>query len=152
MVMEGNSSLSGEHSMRYTDDVWLNCTLETYIIILSHVAPINFKKSNKTRITYGAFQQFIILIPTSEVSAIFKSPKRRFYGKWSTERALRNSGLSIESGRWDGTEMRVNPQQQRIPDFSDTRIETPSQIPTVGQKLIKTSSSQSSFAWQMSYE
>ena len=34
-------SLGGEHTMQYTDDVLLNCTLETYIILLTNVTSIN---------------------------------------------------------------------------------------------------------------
>lgn len=54
MAMGGNLTWRGELTMRFADDVLLNCALETYTIILSHVAPTHFK--NKVRITYGAFQ------------------------------------------------------------------------------------------------
>ena len=39
MVMEGNLTLGSEHTMQYTDDVLLNCALET--ILLTNVIPIN---------------------------------------------------------------------------------------------------------------
>ena len=41
MVMEGDLILGGKYSMQYTDDVLQNCTLETYIILLANVTPIN---------------------------------------------------------------------------------------------------------------
>ena len=42
MVMEGDSTLSGEHTIQYTDDdVLYNCTPETYVILLSNVTVIN---------------------------------------------------------------------------------------------------------------
>ena len=34
MVMEGDLTLSGENVTQYTEDVLLNCTLDTYIISL----------------------------------------------------------------------------------------------------------------------
>lgn len=42
--MEGDLILGGWHAMRYTDDVLLNCTLETYIILLIDAIPINVIK------------------------------------------------------------------------------------------------------------
>ena len=41
MVMEGDLTWSGEHTIQYTDDVLQNCTPETYII-LTNVTPVNF--------------------------------------------------------------------------------------------------------------
>ena len=41
MVMEGDLTWSGEHKIQFTDDVLQNCTPETYIILLTNVAPIN---------------------------------------------------------------------------------------------------------------
>ena len=37
MVTKGNLTLGGEHTMQYTHDALLNCTLETYIILLTNV-------------------------------------------------------------------------------------------------------------------
>ena len=41
MVMEGDLTLGGEHTIQYTDDVLQNCTFETYIISLTNVTTIN---------------------------------------------------------------------------------------------------------------
>ena len=35
--------MGGEHRMQYTDDVLQKCTLETYVILLTYVTPINNK-------------------------------------------------------------------------------------------------------------
>ena len=40
MVTEGDFTLGGEHTIQYTDDVLQNCTLETYIILLTNVTPV----------------------------------------------------------------------------------------------------------------
>ena len=37
MVMEGDLTLCGEHTVQYTDDVLQNCAPETYIILLTNV-------------------------------------------------------------------------------------------------------------------
>ena len=39
--MEGNLTLDGEHTIQYTGDVLQNCTLETYILLLTNVTPVN---------------------------------------------------------------------------------------------------------------
>ena len=39
MVIEGDLTLGGEHSMEYINDVLYNCTLKTYIILLNNVSP-----------------------------------------------------------------------------------------------------------------
>ena len=44
MVMEGDLSWGGEHTVQCTNDVSYNCTPETYIILLTNVTPINSKK------------------------------------------------------------------------------------------------------------
>lgn len=46
-----NLTLGGEHTMKYTYDELLNCTLESYIILSINVAPINliFKKDDKNK-------------------------------------------------------------------------------------------------------
>ena len=33
-MIKGDTPLSGEHTMQYSDDVLQNCTLETYLILL----------------------------------------------------------------------------------------------------------------------
>ena len=45
MVAEGDLTLGGEHTMQYTDDILLNRTLETYIILLT-CHPDKLKKKN----------------------------------------------------------------------------------------------------------
>ena len=39
--MEGDLTLSGEHTMQYTDDVLQNYTPEIYVILITNVIPIN---------------------------------------------------------------------------------------------------------------
>ena len=39
--MEGDLTGGREHTIQYTDDVLQNCTLETYIILLTTITPIN---------------------------------------------------------------------------------------------------------------
>ena len=41
MVMEGDLTWGGEHTVQSTDDVLQNCTSETYIILLTDIIPIN---------------------------------------------------------------------------------------------------------------
>ena len=41
MVMEGDVTWGGEHTIRCTDAVLQNCTPETYIILLTNAIPIN---------------------------------------------------------------------------------------------------------------
>ena len=43
-------TLDGEHTVQYTDDILLNCTLETYIILLTNIISINLIKINKRKI------------------------------------------------------------------------------------------------------
>lgn len=40
-------TLGGEHTMQYVDDVLQNCTLDTYVILLANVSPINLTKTKK---------------------------------------------------------------------------------------------------------
>ena len=40
MVMEGDLTWGGEHTVQYTDDILQNCTLETYIILLTSIVPV----------------------------------------------------------------------------------------------------------------
>ena len=39
--MEDDLTLGGRHTMQYTDDVLQNSTVETYVILLTNVNPIN---------------------------------------------------------------------------------------------------------------
>ena len=47
MVMEGDLTLGGKHTIQYTDDVLLNCTLETSVMLLTYVTPIHLIKLKK---------------------------------------------------------------------------------------------------------
>lgn len=40
-VVTGRQALGAEHTMGNTDDVLRNCTLETYIILVTCITPIN---------------------------------------------------------------------------------------------------------------
>ena len=51
MVMEGDMTWGGEHTIQYTDDVLQNCTPETYIVLLSNVTSINSIKNIKDKKT-----------------------------------------------------------------------------------------------------
>ena len=44
MVTDGDLILDGEHTVQYTDGLLQNCTLESYIILLTNVTPINLMK------------------------------------------------------------------------------------------------------------
>ena len=48
MVVEEVLTLGGGHAMLKTDDVSQNCTLETYIILLTNITPMNLIK-NRTK-------------------------------------------------------------------------------------------------------
>lgn len=51
MMMVGDLTLSGEHTMKYMYDILLNCTHETYIILLNDVTPNKFNfKNNKNKL------------------------------------------------------------------------------------------------------
>ena len=41
MVIEGDLTWGGEHTIQYKDDVSLNCTPETYKMLLTNITPIN---------------------------------------------------------------------------------------------------------------
>ena len=43
--MEGDLICGGEHTVQYTDDVLYNRTPETYIILLTDVAPVHSIKN-----------------------------------------------------------------------------------------------------------
>ena len=47
MVTEDYLIYGGGHTMKYTDDVSQNCTLETYMILLTSATPINSIKINE---------------------------------------------------------------------------------------------------------
>ena len=46
MVMEGDLTWGGAHTIRYTDDALWNCTPESYIILLTNLTrnKFNFRK------------------------------------------------------------------------------------------------------------
>ena len=44
---KGNLTFGDEHTKQYTYDRLLNCTFETYIILLTSVTPIHLIKQNK---------------------------------------------------------------------------------------------------------
>ena len=47
MVMEGDLTWGGEHTIQYIDNVLQDCAPESYIILLTDVTPINsIKKLN----------------------------------------------------------------------------------------------------------
>lgn len=41
MVTERDQTLGGEHTMQCTDDILQNCTLETYVMLLTNVTTKN---------------------------------------------------------------------------------------------------------------
>ena len=41
MVMEGDLTWGGWHTIQYTGDVLQNCTPETYVVLLTNVTAIN---------------------------------------------------------------------------------------------------------------
>lgn len=47
MGMKGDLTLGGERTKLHADDVLQNFTLETYIIVLANVTPINLVKLSK---------------------------------------------------------------------------------------------------------
>ena len=50
MVTEGYLTQGGDHTIQYTDDVLQNCTLETYVILLTSVTPNEFNKKKKEKL------------------------------------------------------------------------------------------------------
>ena len=44
MMMEDDLTLSGGHTVQYTDLVLQKCAVETYMILLTNVTPINLIK------------------------------------------------------------------------------------------------------------
>ena len=51
-MVEEDLTLEGGHSMKYADDVKQNCMLQTYIIVLINVTPVNFNIKNQRQIWY----------------------------------------------------------------------------------------------------
>ena len=60
MVME-DLTLGDEHRMQYTDDVSLNCTLETYIIVLISVTTVNLIKKTSSVLSICNTLRFLTL-------------------------------------------------------------------------------------------
>ena len=50
MLTEDDLTLGGGHTMQYIDDISQNCTLGTYIIVLTNVAPVNLILKRKDNI------------------------------------------------------------------------------------------------------
>lgn len=50
MVMESDLTLGGKHTIQFTEDLLLNCTVETYVILLTKVTPINSIKIRKGKV------------------------------------------------------------------------------------------------------
>ena len=49
MVMGGDLTWGGEHTVQYTGDVLWNCAPETCIVLLTNVTPVNSIKKKKKR-------------------------------------------------------------------------------------------------------
>lgn len=49
MVIELDLTLRGKDAIQYTDGVLLNCVLETYIVLLTNVIPVNSIKIKKEK-------------------------------------------------------------------------------------------------------
>ena len=49
MFTDGDQTSGAKHTMEYTEDVSLNCILETYIMLLTNVTPINLIKKIKSQ-------------------------------------------------------------------------------------------------------
>ena len=62
MIMEGDLTWGGEHTIQYTDDVLWSCTPESHIILLTSVTQINSIKKKKKKWTpsqFGISQQHL---------------------------------------------------------------------------------------------
>ena len=55
MVLKGDLTWGGKHTVKYTNGVLQNCTPETYIILLTNVTPINSIKNKIEKIKAHAF-------------------------------------------------------------------------------------------------
>ena len=49
MVVEGDLTWGGEHTIQYIDDPLQNCTPETYVVLLTNVTPINSIKIKENK-------------------------------------------------------------------------------------------------------
>ena len=49
MVMEGDLTWGGEHTIQYSDDILQNCTSETYRILLTNVTPLKSIKIKRDK-------------------------------------------------------------------------------------------------------
>ena len=72
MVIEGDWTLDGEHTIQYTDDVLQNYTLETYEILLTNVTPINSIKIQAKNFLINGNCTTWMLSQLSDVYTIFK--------------------------------------------------------------------------------
>ena len=74
-------TLGGKYTMQYTDDILQTYTLETHIILLTNVTPINlivfFKDGiQKSKLQYTKNKEFIQLInnfPAGKLGTVVKS-------------------------------------------------------------------------------
>ena len=49
MVMEGDLTWGGEHTVQYTDDVLQSCISETYVILLTNATPVHSGKYTRAQ-------------------------------------------------------------------------------------------------------
>ena len=56
MVMEGDLTWGGEHTIQCTEDMLQNCTPECYVILLTGVTPINSIKKTNSKIFVKDYQ------------------------------------------------------------------------------------------------
>ena len=69
MMMEDKFTVSGRHTIQYTDQVSQKCTPETYMILLTNIAAINLIK--KTTCDNGIISELLLLI--SSIFTFFSS-------------------------------------------------------------------------------
>ena len=58
MMMEDKFTVSGRHTIQYTDQVSQKCTPETYMILLTNIAAINLIK--KTTCDNGIISELLV--------------------------------------------------------------------------------------------
>ena len=97
-MVTGDLTLGGKHTVQYIDDVLQNCTLETYTILLTNVAPINLiSKLAQPLATLAAFT----LIQLHWCQFPFQSGVSRNDGVKTSEKFLHksneNSGKSHQN-------------------------------------------------------
>ena len=74
MLMEGDLTLDGEHTIQYTDNVLQNYTLKTYIILLANGTPIHsIKKFLLDEVPF-----LVVFLVTCAFGVICKKPFSRY--------------------------------------------------------------------------